>query len=101
MNKIYCPILSIGFEEPKNGERDPRVCMKDCAWYNEVELKCNISVIAEHLESIEVNLDGVADAVVEMYEYEIPHSYPWEEEDEPFGDDEEGEHSCCRTCKKA
>ena len=70
MSKLYCPILSIGFEAPAKGQRDNRTCMMDCAWYNLSEEKCNINVIAERMENIESFTEDILDVTGGMYPYD-------------------------------
>ena len=57
-NKTFCPIMTIGFEPPKEGKRDLRLCMRDCAWYDPAEETCKINVIADRMEYIEAALSG-------------------------------------------
>lgn len=59
-NKTFCPIMTIGFEPPKEGKRDLRLCMKDCEWYDIAEEKCRITTIAENLEYLISAVEGVA-----------------------------------------
>ena len=79
-NKVFCPIMTIGFEPPKKGQRDNRICMKDCAWYNLSEDKCNINVITEHLEMIESLTDDMS--------YMVSGYAEMEKDYEDFGSDE-------------
>lgn len=69
-NKTFCPIMTIGFDAPTKGQRDNRICMKDCAWYNLTEENCNINVIATHLEMIESLTDSIADYTGDYVENE-------------------------------
>lgn len=53
MSKV-CPILMIGFEAPKKGEKDVRTCLKEnCEFFSEDENVCAIPTIAETLRNIE------------------------------------------------
>lgn len=74
-NKTFCPIMTIGFDKPEKGQRDNRICMKDCSWYNLTEEKCNINVIAEHLEMIESLTDDIADYTGGLTEYDDHFGY--------------------------
>lgn len=75
-NKTFCPILTIGFEPPKKGQKDNRTCMRDCAWYNTAEEKCCIRVITDHLEMLETLTDDMAGVVLDMSDYaQIENEY--------------------------
>ncbi len=65
----FCPIMTIGFNPPEKGKTDLRLCMRDCAWYNSVEEKCNVDVIAGYLEAIEAYANSLNDYVEEEHEY--------------------------------
>ena len=40
-NKRYCPLFVIGFNPPNEGASyDPRVCVTDCAWYDNGNKQC-------------------------------------------------------------
>lgn len=60
-NKVFCPIMTIGFNPPEEGKRDLRLCMKDCAWYDFNNETCKINVIAEHLEYLISSVDGIGE----------------------------------------
>lgn len=47
MNKPYCPILTIGFAAPEEGQRDLRRCTKECAWFDHDEDCCAIISLLE------------------------------------------------------
>lgn len=51
---MFCPIMTIGFDPPEKGKKDPRECRKDCTWYNTVEESCNLNVIATTLQNIDM-----------------------------------------------
>lgn len=55
--KRFCPFMAIGFPAPEEGQRDMRICMKECAWYDVAEEKCAIKLIAERLEYIQSQVD--------------------------------------------
>jgi len=67
-NKTFCPIMTIGFDPPKEGKRDNRTCMKDCTWYNVAEEKCNLNVIADHLEVISSLADDMTGMMAGCYD---------------------------------
>ena len=56
--KTFCPIMTIGFDPPKGKNSDPRLCHKDCAWYDQAEETCKITIIADRLEYIEAAVGG-------------------------------------------
>ena len=56
----YCPFMTIGFEAPKKGEKDNRICMTDCMWYNPAEEQCHIVTISERLEMMQSLMDDMA-----------------------------------------
>ena len=56
--KEFCPIMTIGFDAPKGKASDPRLCHKDCMWYDHAEETCKIVIIAERLEYIEAAFNG-------------------------------------------
>ena len=56
---LFCPIMVIGFDAPKNGATyDPRKCKKDCAWYLKTEKQCILLSINDKLKD---TLDATAD----------------------------------------
>ena len=64
--KTFCPIMTIGFDPPGQGKRDNRLCMKDCTWYNVAEETCNLNVIAESIQSIEMHTSDVSDYTADI-----------------------------------
>ena len=67
----YCPIFTIGFAPPKKGERDARVCKKDCAWFDKDQEACAIVLIAESLQRTETSVNDVFDMMADI-NYEMP-----------------------------
>ena len=59
--KTFCPIMTIGFDPPKEGKRDLRLCMKDCAWYNPTENDCQVNIIANLLAMSELHESDMSD----------------------------------------
>ena len=72
-----CPILTIGFAPPKEGEPDIRRCTEECALYDEQCNQCSIKTTAEQLMEIQSEINIMADAVyfqeddlLDVYEYD-------------------------------
>lgn len=57
MKRPLCPILTIGFAPPKEGERDLRRCSMECALFDEDIKQCSIKTCAETLQVISGQLD--------------------------------------------
>lgn len=80
--KTFCPIMTIGFEPPKEGKRDNRICMRDCAWYDVKTQGCKINLISATIENIEAILNEVSDTITDalslggsIYDYSIEDPY--------------------------
>ncbi len=58
MDKKYCPILTIGFDPPKNEKtNDSRLCHPDCAWFSEIDETCSIKVISDNIDLLRAYLE--------------------------------------------
>ena len=68
----YCPIMTIGFAPPAQGEKDARKCKKDCAWYNLDQEDCAVNLILETIQRTETTASDIVDLLYEgtLPEYE-------------------------------
>lgn len=63
-NKRYCPLFVIGFNPPKHGATyDPRVCITDCAWYDNGNKQCMIKSIYAAINDNMSFLDDISNAI--------------------------------------
>ena len=67
--KTFCPIMMIGFNAPEKGQRDLRLCTKDCMWYHIKQEKCVIPLIAETLENLEMITNDISDYAADALSY--------------------------------
>jgi hypothetical protein len=94
--KTYCPIRIIGFDPPEKGQRDMRLCTKDCAWYNVAESKCAVSIIAAGIDNIDAQLNDISDFTGDIAMSRITGGDDYD----VIGFDEEAEYYYSRTGKE-
>lgn len=61
MTKPLCPILTIGFEKPEEGQRDLRRCTEECMLYDEMEDTCAINALLEEVRMLNTAMYDTSD----------------------------------------
>lgn len=63
-NKRYCPLFVIGFNPPnESASYDPRVCVTDCAWYDNGNKQCILQSIYAAINDNMSFLDDICNTV--------------------------------------
>ena len=69
MNKPLCPILTIGFNPPEEGQHDLRRCTKECALFDEDNAQCSIRTCAEKTNYVAGAIDEIIDNLYNQNSY--------------------------------
>ena len=70
MKRPLCPILTIGFNPPEEGQRDLRRCHKECALYDGQEDTCAIQACLESIRMLNTSIETIPEMMYECMFYQ-------------------------------